>query len=99
MARLRRQIKEEILTRQKMPQGITATNIGNVDGDPISNVRYIRRVAAIFGDHAVDQQNLDAERDETPRDGRADKVLRFFADRAAKKWPLRGSLKLGIECL
>jgi hypothetical protein len=22
-------------------------------------------------------------------------VLRFFADRAAKKWPLRGSLKLG----
>jgi len=23
------------------------------------------------------------------------KTLRFFADRAAKKWPLRGSLKLG----
>ena len=23
------------------------------------------------------------------------KGLRFFADRAAKKWPLRGSLKLG----
>jgi hypothetical protein len=23
------------------------------------------------------------------------KELRFFADRAAKKWPLRGSLKLG----
>ena len=22
-------------------------------------------------------------------------LLRFFADRAAKKWPLRGSLKLG----
>ena len=25
----------------------------------------------------------------------AEKELRFFADRAAKKWPLRGSLKLG----
>jgi hypothetical protein len=25
--------------------------------------------------------------------------LRFFADRAAKKWPLRGSLKLGVGCL
>jgi len=24
-----------------------------------------------------------------------DNMLRFFADRAAKKWPLRGSLKLG----
>ena len=28
-----------------------------------------------------------------------DKHLRFFADRAAKKWPLRGSLKLGVGCL
>ena len=27
------------------------------------------------------------------------KKLRFFADRAAKKWPLRGSLKLGVGCL
>ena len=25
----------------------------------------------------------------------AKNCLRFFADRAAKKWPLRGSLKLG----
>ena len=28
-----------------------------------------------------------------------DKMLRFFADRAAKKCPLRGSLKLGVGCL
>jgi hypothetical protein len=27
------------------------------------------------------------------------KILRFFADRAAKKWPLRGSLKLGVGWL
>jgi hypothetical protein len=27
------------------------------------------------------------------------KFLRFFADRAAKKWPLRGSLELGLGCL
>jgi len=26
---------------------------------------------------------------------RSSKYLRIFADRAAKKWPLRGSLKLG----
>jgi hypothetical protein len=34
----------------------------------------------------------------TPRILQADEAinyLRFFADRAAKKWPLRGSLKLG----
>jgi hypothetical protein len=30
---------------------------------------------------------------------RAENSLRFFADRAAKKWPLRGSLKLGVRCL
>jgi hypothetical protein len=29
----------------------------------------------------------------------ADKKLRFFADGAAKKWPLRGSLKPGVGCL
>jgi hypothetical protein len=74
MAGLRRQIKEEILTRQKMPQGIAAANIGDVDGDPISNVRYIRRVPTVPGDHAVDQQNLCAQRDEAPRDGRADEA-------------------------
>jgi hypothetical protein len=28
-----------------------------------------------------------------------EKGLRFLADRAAKKWPLRGSLKLGVERL
>src|ERR1700738_4378958 len=28
-----------------------------------------------------------------------EKNLHFFADRAAKKWPLRGSLKLGVERL
>ena len=27
------------------------------------------------------------------------KELRFFTDGAAKKWPLRGSLKLGVGCL
>ncbi len=27
------------------------------------------------------------------------KGLRFFADRAEKKWPLRGSLKSRMECL
>jgi hypothetical protein len=29
----------------------------------------------------------------------ANNELRFFADRAARKWPLRGSLKLGVGCL
>jgi hypothetical protein len=28
-----------------------------------------------------------------------DKALRFFADGAARKWPLRSSLKLGVGCL
>jgi len=30
---------------------------------------------------------------------RAENSLRFFANRAAKKWPLRGSLKPGVGCL
>jgi len=35
----------------------------------------------------------------TTRHESVHKRLRFFADRAAKKWPLRGSLKLGVGCL
>jgi len=31
--------------------------------------------------------------------GRGPKKLRFFADAAAKKWPLRGSLKRAAGCL
>ena len=30
-----------------------------------------------------------------PDNRASEKILRFFADQAAKKWPLRGSLKLG----
>jgi len=33
------------------------------------------------------------------RKAQEEKHLRFFADEAAKKWPLRGSLKLGVRCL
>jgi hypothetical protein len=39
--------------------------------------------------------DCEADRAGDPRD----KFLRFFADGAAKKWPLRGSLKLAIGCL
>ena len=35
----------------------------------------------------------------TTRHDSVHKRLRFFADRAAKKWPLRGSLKLAAGCL
>jgi hypothetical protein len=35
----------------------------------------------------------------TTRHDSVHKRLRFFADRAAKKWPLRGSLKPGVGCL
>jgi hypothetical protein len=35
----------------------------------------------------------------TTRHDSVHKGLRFFADVAAKKWPLRGSLKLGVGCL
>jgi len=75
MAGLRRQVEQEVLTADPKPQGIAAVDIGNVDVHPIADISDIGKIAAIFGDHAVDQQNLDAERDETPRDGRADKVL------------------------
>src|SRR5215471_20951775 len=74
MARLRREIEQEIPPLEQMPQTVAAADIGYVDGNPIVNVGDVGEVAAIFGDHAVDQQNFGAEGDEPPRDGRADQA-------------------------
>src|SRR5215469_13337405 len=74
MARLRREIKQEIPPLEQMPQTVATADIGNIDGHPIVNVGDIGEVAAIFGDHAVDKQNVSAEGDEPPCDGRADQA-------------------------
>jgi flavin-binding protein dodecin len=54
-------------------------------------------VASVTKITAASSEGFDA----AVREGlaRANKTLRFFANRAAKKWPLRGSLKLGVKCL
>lgn len=57
-----------------MPQTVAAADIGDIDAHPITNVRDVGEVAAIFWDHAVDQQNLGANRDEAPRDRGADEA-------------------------
>jgi hypothetical protein len=41
---------------------------------------------------------LDAYVTATDRQFEAVKSLRFFADYAAKKWPLRGSCSLLLQC-
>ena len=66
MARLRRQIEEEIPAQQKMRQCIPTANIGDIDGYQIPNICDIRQVAAVFRDKAVDQQNFGAECNEAP---------------------------------
>ena len=74
MAGLRRQVEEKILAVEQMRQGVAAANIGDVDSHPIADIGDIGEIAAIFGDHAVDEQNLGAERDEAPRNRRADEA-------------------------
>jgi len=49
-----------------MAQSIPASDIGNVHGYSISNARYIRKVATVFGDHTIDQENLGAEIEQAP---------------------------------
>ena len=74
VAGLRRQVERKILAGEQMRQGIPAANVGNVDRHPIAYIGDIGEVAAIFGNHAVDEQDLGAERDQTPRDRRADQT-------------------------
>src|SRR5690349_19600472 len=74
MARLRRKVEEEISAREQMRQGVSAPDIGDVDRHPIAYLSDIRKIAAIFGDHAVDQQNLRPERNEATGNRRADET-------------------------
>ncbi len=81
MTRLRCQVEKEILTAEQMPQAIAAPDIGDVDGYAISDVGDIGEVAAVFGDHAVNQQYFCIEQDEAPCDCRADKAQAADDDR------------------
>ena len=74
MAGLRRQVEQKILASEQMRQGVSAADIGDVDTHPIAYIGNIGEIAAILGNHAVDEQNLGAEPDETPRDRRADEA-------------------------
>jgi hypothetical protein len=74
MARLRRQVEQKILAGEQVWQGISAPNVGYVDRNSIAYISDIGEIAAILGDHAVDEQNFGPERDETPSDRGADQT-------------------------
>jgi len=71
---------------------IVPANAGAKAKNPVSSTLFSTPMVALLR-HA-DHKILRTCCHESVR-----KRLRFFADRAAKKWPLRGSLKLGVGCL
>src|SRR5262249_16869542 len=64
----------KILSVEQMPEGVAAANISDVDGHPITDIGDVGKVAAVFGDHAVEQQHVRAEGDETAGDCRPDEA-------------------------
>jgi hypothetical protein len=74
MTGLRRQVEQKILAGEQVWQGISAPNVGYVDRNSIAYISDICEIAAILGDHAVDEQDLGPKRDETPSDRGADQA-------------------------
>ena len=80
--------------------GRSETEIAQALGDPMRLARELRAEAGLRRwEEARTPANFFAAIAAFPvttnRSICGTKELRFFADRAAKKWPLRGSLKLG----
>ena len=74
VAGLRREVEQEILPGQQMAHRLAVANIGDVDPHPIADIGDVGDIAARLGDHAVDQQHLGAERDQTPGQRRPDQA-------------------------
>ena len=81
VAGLRRQVEKKILAGEQVWQRKSAADIGDIDDNPIADIGDIGEIAAIIRDHAVDEQYLGAERDETPGDRRADQAQPAGNDR------------------
>jgi hypothetical protein len=53
---------------------MTTADVGNVDLHPITDIDDVGWIAAIFGDHAVDEHNFCAKLDEAPCQRGTDKA-------------------------
>jgi len=80
-----------------MAQSIPASDIGNVHGYSISDPRYIRKVATVFGDHAVDQENLGAEIEKAPCKRGADKAQPAGNDCPGARIDLQARVRSGCH--
>src|ERR1700731_1072316 len=60
MASLGSEVEQEIPTFEEVPHNVATAGIGYIDLHPIADIDNIRRIATIFGDHAVDYKNSRA---------------------------------------
>ncbi len=74
VAGLAGEVEQEILAGEQLAQRRPIADIGNVDPHPLLYVGDVGKIPAGFGDHAVEEQHLGAERQQTPRQRRADEA-------------------------
>src|ERR1700731_3633566 len=61
MASLGCEVEQEIPTFEEVPHNVATADIGYIDLHPIADIHNIRRIATIFGDHAVNYKNPRAQ--------------------------------------
>jgi hypothetical protein len=64
MASLGCEVEREIPAFEEVPHNVVTADIGYIDLHPIADIDNIRRIATIFGDHAVDYKDSCAQPEE-----------------------------------
>src|SRR5262249_572951 len=68
------EVEQEILTCEQVPQNVATADVGDVDRYPIADIADVGSIAAVFGDHTVDEQNSGTKTNEAACQRRTDKT-------------------------
>src|SRR5437763_9743761 len=72
MARLRREVEQEIPAIKQMPHRGAVTDIGDIEPHPLAQIGDVGGVGARVWHHTVYEKHVAAEPDKPPRQGRSD---------------------------
>ena len=72
MARLAREVEQNVLALQEIPEAVLVADVGDVDPDLIRDLRHVAEVPPVLRDQAVNQRHVRAFANEAAGEVRAD---------------------------
>ena len=87
VAGLARQIEQEVVAADEVPQAVLVSNVGDVDLDAAGELGDVEEVAAVLGYQAIDERDVGAVFNESTGEVRSDE-----AQPTGHKYPLAGEV-------